>query len=79
MGFSVQSWDAIERFYERLSDDGATFVDPMLSLTRSVVAEGAAGKLAAHTSMHDLVVTTYPIASSPGGCPEFRGTSVAAR
>jgi hypothetical protein len=64
-GFAVRPWDEIEQFYEGLSRDGATFVDPMLSLTRSVVAEGASTKLAAHTSMHDLVVTMTPVSSSP--------------
>jgi hypothetical protein len=63
--FSVTPWDAIERFYMSLSDGGAAFVAPMLQLTRSVMAEGAAGSLAAHTSMHDLVVTPTPVSSSP--------------
>ena len=63
--FPVRSWDAIERLYAELRDEGATFVEPMLALTRSVIAEGAGEKLAAHTSMHDLVVTTYPVSSSP--------------
>lgn len=64
-GFTVAPWDEIEQFYARLSDDGATFVAPMLSLTRSVLAEGASGALAAHTSMHDLVVTTTPVSAGP--------------
>ena len=64
-GFSVKPWKEIEQFYEGLIAGGATFVDPMLSLTRSVVAEGAATKLAAHTSMYDLIVTTTPVSSSP--------------
>lgn len=63
--FSVRPWDEIERFYSRLLAEGAAFVEPMLALTRSVGAEGAREKLAAHTSMHDLVVTTYPVSSSP--------------
>ena len=58
-------WHEIEQFYERLSADGAVFVDPMLSLTRSIVAEGAASKLGAHTSMHDLVITTVPVSLEP--------------
>lgn len=64
-GFSVIQWDEIEQFYARLCDDGATFVAPMLSLTRSVRTEGAAGVLSAHTSMHDLVVTTAPVSAEP--------------
>jgi hypothetical protein len=61
----VIPWDRIEQFYARLLDDGATFVAPMLLLTRSVIDEGAASVLAAHTSMHDLVVTTVPVSSMP--------------
>ena len=63
-GFTLTPWDEIEQVYERLTDDGATFA-PMLSLTRSVLAEGAADTLAGHTSMHDLVVTTTPVSAAP--------------
>lgn len=37
----------------------------MMELVRSIVAEGAADQLAAHTSMHDLVVTTQPVSDLP--------------
>lgn len=63
--FTVTPWGEIERFYADLSDSGAEFVDPMLLLTRSVLSEGAASTLAAHTSMHDLVVTTTPVSPDP--------------
>lgn len=63
--FSVRPWDEIERFYSKLLAEGAAFVEPMLALTRSAGAEGAREKLAAHTSMHDLVVTPHPVSSSP--------------
>ena len=64
-GFTLTPWDEIGQFYERLTDDGATFVAPMLSLSRSVLAEGAADTLAGHTSMHHLVVTTTPVSAAP--------------
>lgn len=39
--FAVTAWDEIEAFYEDLIDNHAfTFVDPMLQLVRSVIAEG---------------------------------------
>lgn len=42
-----------------------TFLSPMLSLTRSIVPEDADARLAAHTSMHDVVVTTIPVSATP--------------
>jgi hypothetical protein len=65
MRFSVTPWPQIEGFYLDLTVQGATFVQPMLDLTRSIVAEGASGSLAAHTSMHDLVVTSLPVSTDP--------------
>lgn len=65
-GFTVTAWDEIEAFYEDLIDNHAfTFVNPMLELVRSVMAEGATHTLAAHTSHEDLVVTTAPVSASP--------------
>src|SRR5471030_1557289 len=64
-GFGVTPWSEIQEFYEDLLDGGVTFVAPILLLARSVVAEGAALRLAAHTSMHDLVVTATPVSSKP--------------
>lgn len=65
-GFTVTAWDEIQAFYEDLIDNhGFTSAIPMLKLVRSVIAEGAVHTLAAHTSMHDLVVTTAPVSASP--------------
>ena len=65
-GFTVTPWEEIEAFYEDLIDNyGLAIVNPMLDLARSVIAEGAARKFAAHTSMHDLVVTTAPVSDTP--------------
>ena len=65
-GFTGQSWEETQAFYEDLIvNHGAAFVEPMLRLARSVADEGAVPKLAAHTSMHDLVVTTAPVSSAP--------------
>lgn len=65
-GFTVSPWDEIEDFFEDLANNyGMAFVGPMLTLTRSIVAEGSGARLAAHTSMHDLVVTTTPVSATP--------------
>jgi hypothetical protein len=63
--FSVRPWNDIESFYAGLLEGGATFVEPLLRLTRSIITEGASEALAAHTSMHDLVVTTTPVSTQP--------------
>lgn len=52
--------------YEELIDEHQlAFVRPALAIVRSVIAEGAADQVAAHTSMHDLVVTTAPVSDKP--------------
>lgn len=63
--FPVHPWSDTIAFYERLMDDGATFVAPMLAVARSVVDEGAEGRIGGHTSMHDLVVTSLPVGAEP--------------
>lgn len=65
-GFTVTEWDEIVAFYEDLiHDHQMAFAKPMLGLARSVIVEGATQKLAAHTSMHDLIVTTVPVSTAP--------------
>lgn len=58
--FPVRPWSEIVAFYQRLADDGYDWIAPMLDIARSVIDEGASGELLAHTSMHDLKVTTPP-------------------
>lgn len=63
---SVDAWEGIAAFYEELiGERHLAFVQPALDVVRSVIAEGAADQLAAHTSMHDLVVTTAPVTEKP--------------
>jgi hypothetical protein len=63
--FSITPWAELERFYEDLVDEGMENIEPLLAIVRSVVAEGASASLSAHTSMHDLVVTTTPLSTTP--------------
>jgi len=63
---SPDAWEDIAAFYEELVDKHRMdFVRPALAMARSVIAEGAADQLAAHTSMHDLVVTAAPASEKP--------------
>jgi hypothetical protein len=58
--FPVRPWPDIVQFYRGIADGGGRWVSPMLMIAQSVVDEGATERLLAHTSMHDLVVTTPP-------------------
>lgn len=63
---SIDAWEDTAAFYEELVDQHhLDFVQPALAIVRSVIAEGAADQLAAHTSMHDLVVTAVPVSEKP--------------
>jgi hypothetical protein len=58
--FPVRSWEEIIDFYQGIADGGGDWIAPMLNIAQSVRDEGATDDLLAHTSMHDLVVTTSP-------------------
>ena len=63
--FPVRPWTDTIKFYERLMSDGATFVEPILAVARSVVEEGADEQIGGHTSMQDLLVTSLPVGPEP--------------
>jgi hypothetical protein len=65
MPFRVKPWADIVAFYDDLLRGGATFVEPMLALSRSVILESATEQIGGHTSMHDLVVTSLPVTAPP--------------
>ena len=58
--FPVRPWEDIIGFYQGIADGGGDWITPMLNIAQSVRDEGAADDLLAHTSMHDLKVTTPP-------------------
>lgn len=62
--FPEQSWEKVESRYQNLvAQQGRVFefLEPMLMLIRSVVAEGGSEHLAPHTSVFDLVVSSKPL------------------
>ena len=64
--FVIDPWSDVEQRYNELVPlHGIDFLTPMLWLTQSIVDQGAAKKLVAFTSMHELVITAAPISSEP--------------
>lgn len=58
--FSVRPWDEIREFYRGIATNSVNF-QAVLDIVDSVVASQRTHDLAAHTSMHDLLVRPTPV------------------
>lgn len=66
--FDAVRWDVLAARYQRLAAEHPEFRD-LADIVDSVLARGGEQRLAAITSMHDLVVTAQPV-------PEYRPIAV---
>ena len=58
--FSVRPWDEIRDFYRSIATNSVNF-QAVLDIADSVIASKRTDDLAAHTSMHDLLVRPTPV------------------
>jgi hypothetical protein len=62
--FRTRPWDDIASFLGGVADRDGSFAY-MAAVVENVLESGAAQSLAGTTSMHDLVVTSTPVAEPP--------------
>lgn len=69
--FQARSWVDIDAFLQGMAERDARFRH-MAAIVRSVIDSRAADRLAAYTSMHDLIVVPVPIPEPPYGVVAVR-------
>lgn len=72
--FHTRNWSVIHRFMDEIATAHPEFRH-MEAIARSVLESEAADRLAAHTTMHDLIVVGTPVPDPPYGVVAVRSPS----